>query len=372
MINANGKRYLKGMNLSISEYINQSEQLGNSLLCAQFYAEDVLRMNTDLSVPILRVPMARLGEVDSICVVWQGSGLPKSGQYEAINYRYDDNLLFGVIELSETMFDENMDKTPLQQATESAYSQIFSLLDKLSFPYLFRIWNYMADINDQSFGLERYVQFNLGRQDAFLSHGRDVVGNVPAACALGFESTFDDKNAPHNSLIISFLAGRVKPQYIENPRQISAYQYPQQYGSRSPTFSRASLVTQGSDELLFLSGTASIVGHKTLHPNDVVAQTRETIANINAVLIELNSRDSEMKFGLSDLHYTVYVRHIEDLEAIRNELKLCVGAELNAVYLQANVCRQDLLLEIEATAGHSMGNRSSHSESKDLSNERAN
>jgi chorismate lyase/3-hydroxybenzoate synthase len=372
MINANGKRYLKGMNLSLSEYIKQSEQLGNSLLGAQCFAENTRTMNTDLSVPTLRVPMAMLGEVDSICTVWLGSGLPKSAQYEAINYRYDDNLLFGVIELSETMFDKNIDKTPLQQATEYAYSQIFSLLDKLSFPYLFRVWNYMADINDQSFGLERYAQFNLGRQDAFLSHGRDVLGKVPAACALGFKSALNDDNAPHNSLIISFLAGRVEPQYIENPRQVSAYQYPQQYGPRSPTFSRASLVMQGSDELLFLSGTASIVGHKTLHPNDVLAQTRETITNINAVLIELNSRDSQMKFDLSDLHYTVYVRRIEDLESIRNELKLCVGAKLNAVYLQANVCRQDLLLEIEATAGHSMVKRYSHLASKDLNNERAN
>lgn len=372
MINANEKRYLKGMNLSISEYIKQSEQSGNSLLGAQFYAENARRMNNDLSVPTLRVPMTRLGEVDSICTVWQGSGLSKSGQYEAINYRYDDDLLFGVIELSETMFDENIEKTPLQQASESAYSQIFSLLDKLSFPYLFRMWNYMADINDQSFGLERYVQFNLGRQDAFLSHGRDVVGNVPAACALGFEHTIDEDNTPEDSLIISFLAGRVEPQCIENPRQISAYQYPQQYGPRSPTFSRASLVMLDSDELLFLSGTASIVGHKTLHANDVIAQTHETIANINAVLAEVNRRDNRIKFDLSDLHYTIYVRHIEDLESIRNELKLCVGDELKAIYLQANVCRKDLLLEIEATAGHSIVKSSNHLAKKDINNGRAN
>ena len=37
------------------------------------------------------------------------------------------------------------------------------------------------------------------------------------------------------------------------------------------------------------------------------------------------------------------------------ELERIVGATLNAVYLQADVCRQDLLLEIEATAGASAG-----------------
>tara|TARA_R110002049_G_scaffold300266_5_gene490991 strand:- start:2785 stop:3900 length:1116 start_codon:yes stop_codon:yes gene_type:complete len=365
MINANRKGYLKGMNLSISEYLNQSEQWKNSLLGTHCYAKNIPRLNAELTVPTTRIPMARLGGEGSLCGVWQGNDLPKSGQYENINYRYDDNLLFGVIVLSEKMFDATMDKTPLQLASERAYNQIFSLLDKLSFPYLFRIWNYMADINDQSSGLERYVQFNLGRQDAFLSHGRDVVGNVPAACALGFKSTFDEENSDQNSLTISFLAGRVEPLNIENPRQISAYQYPQQYGPRSPTFSRASLVTLGSDEILFVSGTASIVGHASLHPDDVVAQTHETINNISAVLAEVNRRDNQARFELSDLHYTVYVRHIDDLDPIRNELQHCVGNKLKAVYLQANVCRQDLLLEIEATAGHSMVKRHSTTDSND-------
>jgi len=289
------------------------------------------------------VPMQRLDDGDSICEVWHGSGLLTQGQCGDIHYRHDDNVLFGVIALSETMFEAGADKTPLQQATESAYRQVFALLDTLHYPYLFRFWNYIADINTHSFGLERYRQFNLGRQDAFLAHGRDVVGNVPAACALGLAQ---------GPLTIAFLAGRVAPLNIENPRQISAYQYPQQYGPRSPTFSRASLVRLGQDEVLFVSGTASVVGHATMHPADVVAQTRETMTNIEAVLAEANRQAGQPKFDLASLHYKVYVRHPADLAQIRAELVHCVGDALKAVYLQADVCRRDLLLEIEATAAH--------------------
>ncbi|MGP1609120.1 MAG: hypothetical protein ACTS5G_00335, partial [Burkholderiales bacterium] len=216
-------------------------------------------------------------------------------------------------------------------------------LDALGYPHPFRFWNYITDINAHSFGLERYRQFNLGRQDAFLVHGRDVTGNVPAACALG---------SAHGPLTIAFLAGRVAPLSIENPRQTSAYEYPKQYGLRSPTFSRACLVSLGQEEVLFISGTASVVGHATLHPADVVAQTRETVTNIKAVLAEANRLSSQSGFDLSGLHYKVYVRHPADLAQIRNELTHCVGDTLNAVYLQADVCRQDLLLEIEATAAH--------------------
>ena len=344
---------LHGTNLSFAEFFKQPAQWKNGVLGVHFYSADVLdiQMQADIAMPSMHVSMPRLDVEDSICEVWHGSGQPTQGQCGAIHYRYDEDVLFGVIVLPEAMFEASTDKTPLQQATESAYRQIFSLLDTLHFPYLFRIWNYMADINANSFGLERYVQFNLGRQDAFLAHGRDVVGNVPAACALGFGRIFGEECSSQESLSISFLAGRVMPQCIENPRQISAYEYPQQYGPRSPTFSRASLVRLGQGEVLFLSGTASIVGHASLHPDDVIAQTRETVANIEAVLTEANRLVGQPKFDLSSLYYKVYVRHPADLEQIRNELTHCVSDALKAVYLQADVCRQDLLLEIEATAG---------------------
>jgi enamine deaminase RidA (YjgF/YER057c/UK114 family) len=112
------------------------------------------------------------------------------------------------------------------------------------------------------------------------------------------------------------------------------------------------LVRQGDDEVLFVSGTASIVGHATMHPSNVVAQTRETMANIKAVLAEANRLSSQPRFDLSGLHYKVYLRNPADLERIRIELTHCVGDTLQAVYLQADVCRQELLLEIEAAATH--------------------
>ncbi len=77
--------------------------------------------------------------------------------------------MFGVIELSETMVAAGADKTPLQQTTESAYRQVFALLETLHYPYLFRFWNYIVAIDTHSFGLERYRQFNQGRQDVFLA-----------------------------------------------------------------------------------------------------------------------------------------------------------------------------------------------------------
>ncbi|MGA7966275.1 MAG: Rid family hydrolase, partial [Gammaproteobacteria bacterium] len=330
-------------NLSIDAFLNQPAQWKSSVLGTLCFCADGAEsaMQVAMDIPYTSVHMQPMDASGSICEVWQGSGQLTQGRRGALRYRHDEEMLFGVIALPEAMFEADAEKTPLQQAAESAYGQVFALLDSMRFPHLLRVWNYIADINIHSFGLERYRQFNLGRQDAFLGHGREVVGNVPAASALG---------SAQGPLTIAFLAGRAVPQGIENPRQISAYQYPQQYGPRSPTFSRASLVRLEQGEVLFVSGTASIVGHASLHPGDVVAQTRETMANIEAVLAEANRLAHQTRFVLGDLYYKVYVRDPADLEQIRAELAQHVGDALKAVYLQADVCRQDLLLEIEAIA----------------------
>jgi enamine deaminase RidA (YjgF/YER057c/UK114 family) len=142
------------------------------------------------------------------------------------------------------------------------------------------------------------------------------------------------------------------PLPIENPRQISAYAYPADYGPRSPTFSRASVCRIGDDDVLFLSGTASIVGHRTVHPGDVVAQTRETVRNIEAMIAEANRVAPQAGFTLGNLCYKVYVRHPADVGAIREALQRSLGASARLIFLRADICRQDLLVEIEATAGH--------------------
>jgi chorismate lyase / 3-hydroxybenzoate synthase len=263
-----------------------------------------------------------------------------------VHYSYNSDLLFGTISLDEADFTEataEAGPSPLQQATESAYRQIFGLLDQAGFPELLRVWNYFADINGQSYGLERYRQFNRGRYEAFLACQRPTTVQVPAACALG------TRNGP---LCLAFLAGRQPLIPIENPRQISAYHYPKDYGLRSPTFSRAGLVRLPGQEILLISGTASIVGHRTLHHGDARAQARESLANIAAVLGEANRVGGHQDYGPQSLTYKVYIRHAEDFAAVSQAMNEFLGQDSAAqvMVVQADICRADLLVEVEAGA----------------------
>ena len=255
--------------------------------------------------------------------------------------RHNQDVLFGVIEVPEPA--QTLDgSTPLEQAARHAYTQLFEILDRTNFPYLWRTWNYMPAINQVTHGLERYRQFNAGRGQGFAKGARAMTDNVPAACALGVQS---------GPLSVSFLSGRTPTLAIENPRQTSAYHYPRQYGAQSPTFSRASLARLHDQELLFLSGTASIVGHQTLHAGDVRGQTKETLANIEAVVAQTNllTRGGR-KFHLHDLQLRVYVRHASDIDAVRSALAAHLGPDQQIRFLNADICRSDLDVEIEGIA----------------------
>lgn len=279
-----------------------------------------------------------------------------------LRYRFSESagIVFGSVSMQEAQAGNASANgaTPLERATYAAYESIFRVLDALGMRHPLRIWNVVAGINAEQFGSERYRQFNTGRQRAFQAFGRPVVDSVPAASALGAPVSIDGDAPSATPLVVSFLAMRTPSEAIENPRQVSAYRYPAQYGPSAPTFARAAVWRDGrrpSDApMLFVSGTASIVGHETVHRGDVLAQLRETLANVDAILCEA-ARKGYGRWTLSDLTYKIYVRDPYDLDmlgAIDDALRARCGSPLRALYLHADICRSDLLLEIEASAGH--------------------
>ncbi len=285
----------------------------------------------------LTTPVLHGGEALLECWVVPEGAPMQAGAHEGIAWRRSGDLLFGVVDLAEAGMVPGTGRSPMQQAAFEVYARIFRLLDVQGLPHLWRLWNYMADINGEALGLERYRQFNIGRGDAFEAGERSVVGRVPAACALGVAS---------GPLTVAFLAGPTPIVPVENPRQVSAFLYPDRYGPRSPTFSRAALVHPPGQEILFVSGTASIVGHETVHPGDVRAQTAESLDNIAAVLAEASSKSRSGAFALDDLGYRAYVRHAADLDAVREVVTQRLG-DAAVSYVLADVCRSDLLVEIE-------------------------
>jgi chorismate lyase / 3-hydroxybenzoate synthase len=294
-------------------------------------------------IPMVAVQTPVLGANARRYEVWRSAPSARSGERGRVQYRQVAGIVFGRLSILESdVAAAPGAASALQSATELAYREIFAVLEALGIPHLLRVWNYLPDINAETHGSERYWQFNSARQDAFIACGRTVSGAVPAACGVG--------SPLGTPLVIYFLASSNAPTAIENPRQVSAYHYPPQYSPRSPTFSRACTVNFASAPALFISGTASILGHATVHLGDAAAQTRETLRNIKALLSAANSSAAVAPpFTIGAMWYKAYVRHSSDLAAIESELRAALGADAQVLYLHADLCRQELLVEIEAT-----------------------
>jgi chorismate lyase/3-hydroxybenzoate synthase len=299
-------------------------------------------------IPTVAVQTRVLGENIRRYEVWRSDQYPRTGTRGGIHYKLAGGVVFGSVMLTESeLLAPAADPGALQRATELAYREIFALLDTVGIPHLVRVWNYLPDINGETNGCERYWQFNSARQDAFIASGRAVSGAVPAACGVG-----SPRGTP---LVIYFLASDTAPTVIENGRQVSAYNYPPEYSPRSPTFSRACLANFSNGQMLFVSGTASILGHATVHAGDAAAQTRETLRNIDALLDAANRAGAaHAAFTMESLWYKAYVRHAADQATIARELGAALGERAKVLYLRADLCRQDLLVEIEATGSYSV------------------
>ncbi len=228
----------------------------------------------------------------------------------------------------------------LESATQELYADILRATHGL---HLARIWNYVPEINEAGpSGLENYRAFCQGRSRAFAQrHGPGFEAFVPAASAVGCRSS---------SLTVVFAAGPSAPRHVENPVQMPAYDYPADYGPRSPSFARASVVAGEEGATVFISGTAAIRGHATVAPGDLVAQLACTLENLRAISLACGLGPELDRTGRAARHFKVYLRRPADQPLVAKTLEaLLFTAGDRVSYLLADICRQPLLVEIEAT-----------------------
>ena len=217
----------------------------------------------------------------------------------------------------------------LATAAYAAYAGMLAASREAGCPNLLRIANFIPDITRIEHGEERYRSFNAGRRLALVELGYDPV-QAPAACGLGCRG---------DALLVWFLAGAAPGCNIDNPRQVSPLLYPDRYGVHRPVFARATVAAG----LLMVSGTASIVGHASLHEGDVSLQADETIRNLDALLAQAGGLPRDA------LTLKLYLRHARDRDVVVRRLR-DAGFTPPVAILQSEICRPELDLEIEAQA----------------------
>lgn len=267
---------------------------------------------------------------------WTSDGPVERGRAGAIDFAHDGEALFGVAASDLG--------AGVEDGTYALFRRLLELVQETGYPELVRVWNYLPDINREERGLERYRSFNLGRARAFVEqYGLTAERHFCASSAVG---------TPGSELRVAFLAARHPGLHLENPRQVAAWRYPSRYGPVGPSFARATIGPPVLGSPLILSGTASVVGHETRHAGEPEAQLVETIANVDRLLaVAATAGSPRWRSGIAALQFLkVYLRRGEDCAAVRAALAERLPADLPVLYLEADICRADLLLEIEGVA----------------------
>ncbi|MFF3573474.1 FkbO/Hyg5 family chorismatase [Nocardia jiangxiensis] len=208
---------------------------------------------------------------------------------------------------------------------------------------LVRMWNLIGGITSPNAdGVEIYRDFCVGRSEAFAAWSEHFP-QLPAATGIGTLSPGVD---------LCFIAAKPgRTVHLENPRQTPAYEYPSRYGPKSPSFARATFLDGQETGSLFVSGTASILGEDTAHVDDVARQTVETLRNIDVLVGSDNLGRYGVNgggYGVRDLdQIKVYVRDREHVPVVRDICTLVFPAHVEIAYFNVDVCRADLLVEIE-------------------------
>ena len=265
--------------------------------------------------------------------LWRTARAVKTGVSGPIRYAHQGELLFGCLEVDE------QDLGGMSSAAEAAYRMLLGFQKRRPERHLLRVWNYLYGINEGEGDLERYRQFCVGRARGLSTVMRE---QLPAGTAVG-------RRHGAGALQICWLAATQPGRPVGNPRQTHAYLYPRQYGPAPPSFSRAMLL-QG-DELMG-SGTASIVGHESLHPGNLEAQIDETLVNLRELRSAANligARRNRVNGGDVDVAVKVYLRWGVAAPAVAAKILAGLPGSKSLLFLEADICRKELLVEIECT-----------------------
>ena len=299
-----------------------------------------------ISQPSLHVPEGILLEA---CLL--------RNEYIRISYKADGDARYTLI--SNNSVKEFYGMYQIQKGAYDTYECFFNAFEKVStilkkegmgFSNVVRQWNYIGNILGRDdvlpSGGTNYAIFNRVR--TLFYEKENFCSGYPAATGIGMK---------HRGIGISVIAGtfpkeQLKP--VSNPLQINSYQYcsekiaPGSDSTNLPKFERALIHDSGEGETrIFVSGTAAIRGMNTVSKNNFRGQAEITFENILQLVSDFIAGRPEIKTE----YVRVYLKRKDDfikwLKLIDRVPKV-FGAKLLSV-LQADICRDDLLLEIESS-----------------------
>ena len=306
----------------------------------------------DHNVPVTLIPQYLLPQGGMSLEIYtiDSEAEIKIGEHNGICYAHIEN------DQESALIIEGIPSSDFSDSVHKQSEEIFEKLDNIlsSFGFsvddIVRQWNYIGNIVSYRDGKQNYQEFNDARS-RYYAQG-DWHNGYPAATGIGISS---------EGIIVGGIAFKRGPQAskgvypIDNPLQVAAHVYSKSVlidnnlnaVKSTPKFERAKLIETKERAYCFVSGTAAIRGEQSMDSTSAKEQTIMTIENIE----HLVSKANLVRYGCKayDLKYTklhIFIKNQEDYEQVKSVTEQAYP-HLPIVYTVADVCRGELLVEIE-------------------------
>jgi len=286
--------------------------------------------------------------------------LPESANSHSVIFKHSDNVRYAVFEWegSSVLRIEgvrgNSQNDLVNRQGEAIFQKIEAILlaEGMQINNIVRQWNYIGKITEVQDGVQNYQTFNEARA-CFYDKTSWVNRGYPAATGIGTDIS---------GLVVSLIAVSTPPGIriipLDNPLQIAAHAYSQsvligeQHSQKKPPkFERGKIILNRQEAICFVSGTAAIRGEESLNKPDAGLQTQQTINIINNLISAENLKQydlsTETKLNMTEVR--VYIKNRNDLKQVKARIERS-WPNIPAIYLQADICRSELLVEIEGIA----------------------
>lgn len=225
---------------------------------------------------------------------------------------------------------DNEDASKYDQA-DNLFERSHAILQGLglNFSDTIRTWLFIQDI------LSWYGDLNKARDQFFERH--DLFNKlVPASTGIGVMN-LQNKALVANVLAVIPKTNNATLQSVDSPLQNPALDY-------KSSFSRAVKVSTPDSGRLYISGTASIdKSGDTLFVDDTSAQIEMTMQVVHAIL---NNAGMDWADTVTSL---AYFKHHKDF-GLFDDYCRANGIKIPHIKIHADVCRDDLLFELELDA----------------------
>ena len=262
---------------------------------------------------------------------------------------------------TEGILPASIDAPILDQSNE-VLDKLGEVLDAewMEIHTIVRQWNYIERIThvpDYPGANQHYQDFNDARSHFYAR--TEWRGGYPAATGIG---------TAHGGIMVEvdavdFRRRRCVAAALDNALQVAAHDYSQNVligvadkifrHKTTPKFERAKAVvgTVDSGVQVYISGTAAIRGEESLTGVGIERQTVTTLENIDYLVSRQNLRKYGVKVEKSPeiQIFRVYLKAENLLEPARKIIEQAYP-EVRALYVLTDVCRDELLIEIEGVA----------------------